>query len=73
MVYRMVLTYEDFFDLFDINYFAGSNLRYTLTPSKHKISDLNSMLSSLVPHEVKVHMTIDDTRPRSKLTTNETK
>ena len=73
MVYRMVLTYEDIFDKFDIKYIAGSTLGYTLTPSKNRVSVFNSMLKSLVPNEVKKNLTIDDTRPRSKLTTNETR
>ena len=38
----------------------------------YEISDINLMLKSLLPKEVKVNITIDDIRLKSNSTTNET-
>ena len=57
-------------DIFDIDYIGASTIGYTLLPGIYEISDLNLMLKSLLPNEVKTNITIDDIRLRSNLTTN---
>ena len=56
----------------DVKYFAASTVRYTLPPGTYEISDINSMVRSLLPNELKVNITIDDVRQKSNLTTNKT-
>ena len=68
----MELTYDEIVNILDKKYFAGSTVGYTLPPGIYEISDLNLMLKSLIPNEVKVNITIHDIRLRSNLTTNKT-
>ena len=72
MVYRVGLTYEVFVDLLEIKYNAGSTNGYRLPPCIIKTSDLNLMLRSLIPNEVKLSITIDDISLRSNITTKTT-
>ena len=70
MVCRLQLTYDEIRDILDVRYIAGSIIGYTLPPGKYKISDINLMLKSSLPDEVKVKITIDVIRLKSNLTTN---
>ena len=72
MVYRMKLTYDEIADTLDVKYINGATIGYDLIPEIYEISDINLMLKSLLPNGVKVKITIDDSRLRSKLTTNKT-
>ena len=69
IIYRIELTYDEMVDIFDIDYIGASTIGYTLLPGIYEISDLNLMLKSLLPNEVKTNITIDDIRLRSNLTT----
>ena len=69
MVYRLQLTYDEIIDILDVKYIAGSTIGYTLLPGVYEISDINLMLKSLFPGEVKINYTIDDIGLRSNLTT----
>ena len=55
-----------------MKYIATSTLRYNLPPGIFETSDINLMLKSFFPNEVKVDFTIDDIWLRSNLTTNKT-
>ena len=68
----MALTHNQIVDILDIKYIAASSTRFTLPPGIYEISDLTSRLKFLLPDDVKVNITIDDTRLRSNLTTNKT-
>ena len=68
MVHRMELTYSEIEYKLDTNYNATSSTGYTLMPGIFEISDLNLMLKSLLPDDVKVKIKIDDIRLRSNLT-----
>ena len=68
----MGLTYGEIEFILDMKYFDASSTGYTLLPGLYEISDLNLMLKSLLPNEVKVNITIDDNKIRSNLTTNKT-
>ena len=72
MVYRMELTYDEIMDVLEIKYTSATSIGYTLPPGIYEISDLISMINSLLPDGVKVNITIDDIRLRSNLTTNKT-
>ena len=72
MAYRLQLTYDEFFDILDVKFRAGLTKGYTLVPGNYEVSDINKMLKSLLPEEVKVNVTTDDIRLKSNLTTNET-
>ena len=72
MVFIMELTYSDIEYKLDVKHFDASSTGYTLPPSVYEISDINSMLYSFFPNEVKVNgRRNDDFRLRSNSTTNE--
>ena len=72
MVFRTELIYSEIEKLLDLKLIATSSIGYTLPPGRYEISDINLMLKSLLPDDVKVNFTIDDIRLRSNLTTNKT-
>ena len=72
MVYRIQLTYDESIDILDVKYNAGSTIGDTLPPSIYEISDINLMIKSLLPKEIKLMFTIDDIRLKSKLTNDKT-
>ena len=72
MVYRYQLTYNEIIDVLNLKYIATTTIGYTLVPGMYEIIDIDFMLKSLLPKEVKVNITVDDVRLKSKLTTNKT-
>ena len=72
MAFRMQLTYNEIVDILNVKYFAGSTIGYTLPPGVYKIKDINLLLKSLLPNEVKVNIKNNDTSLRSNLTTSKT-
>ena len=72
MVFRMELTYSEIEKILDVKYIATSTIGYTLPVGIYEIIDNNSTIKSLLPNDVKVNITIDDIRLKSKLTTNKT-
>ena len=72
MVYRFQLTYDEIIDILDLKYIPTTTKGHTLPPGMYEIIDINFMLKSLLPKEVKVSITIDDIRLKSKLTTDRT-
>ena len=68
----MELTYSEIESILDMNFINKSTTGYTLPPGIYEISDINSILKSSLPDEVKVNVTIDDIRLKSNLTTNKT-
>ena len=72
MHYGMELTHNEIVDILDVEYIAGSTEGYTLPPGVHEITDINLMLESLLPKQVKVKITIDDIRLKTDLTINTT-
>ena len=72
MVYRFQLTYDEFTDTIDLKYIPTTTSGYTLPPAMYEVIDINFMLKSLLPKEVKVNITSDDIRLKSILTVNET-
>ena len=72
MVYRYQLTYNQIIDRLDLKNIPTTTLVHTLPPGIYEIIDINFMLKSLFPKELKVKITVDDVRLRSNLTTNKT-
>ena len=72
LVFRLQLTYHEIVDILDIKHIPRSTKGYTLVPGIYEVTDINMMLKSLLPKEVKVIITIDDIRLKSNLTTNKT-
>ena len=72
MVCRLQLTYDESVDILDVNKVAGSTKRYFLAPGNCEVADINVMLKSLLPKDVKVKITIDDFRLKPTLATNKT-
>ena len=72
MVFRMELTNSEIDRILDMKYIATSSTGCTFPPEIYEIIDINSMLKSLFPDEVKVDNTIDVIRIKSNLRKNKT-
>ena len=72
MVYKMAITYDGIVDVLDVNYITGSTNGYTLASGIYEVTDINMMLKSLLPKDMKVIITIDDIILKLNLTTNKT-
>ena len=72
MVYRFQLTYDEIIDILDLNYIPIKRTGYSLNPGKNEVVDLNNTLKYILLNFVKVIVTIDDVRLKSKLKTNQT-
>ena len=60
MVFRMELTISEGEELLDTKYIPTSSTWYTPPPRNYKNSDVNLMLKSLLPDDMKLNNTIDD-------------
>ena len=65
MVYRFQLTFDEIIDILDLKYIPTTTIGYTLPHGLYEIRDINLMLKSLLPNEVKLIITIDDFRLKS--------
>ena len=72
LVYRMQLTYDETMDILDLKYNSTKRIGYSLNPGIYEIFDLNNTLKQILPDNVKVNVTIDDIRLKSKLKINQT-
>ena len=72
MTYRFQLTYGEIIDILDLKYIPTTTIGYTLPPGMYEIIDINFMLKSLLPKDVKVNITNYDIKLKSNLTTNKT-
>ena len=68
----MQLTYDEIIDKLDVKYIPTKRTGYSLSPSFHEVIDLNIILKHILPDNVKVNITIDDIRIKSKLKINQT-
>ena len=66
----MGMTYSEVEFILDVKCIPTSSVGYTFPAGFYEISDINLLLKSSLPDEVKVNDTIDDIRLRSILTTN---
>ena len=69
IVYGMQFTYNGYISILDTKFFAASFIGYTLPYATYYNGDVDLMLKSSLPIEIKVKITIDDIRRRSNLTT----
>ena len=72
MVYRIQLTYNEIVDNMYVEYIAASTIGYTIPPGMYKITDINRMIKSIIPHDEKINIGIDDIRLKSNSTINKT-
>ena len=72
LVYRMQLTYDEIIDILDLKYIPTKRTGYSLNPDIYEIVDINNTLKHILPHNVKVNITIDDFRLKSNLKINQT-
>ena len=72
LVYRMRLSYDEIMNILDLKNIPTKGTGYSLNPGIYEIVDLNNILKYILPHNVKVSVTIDDIRLKSNLKTNQT-
>ena len=68
----MHITYNEIIDILDLKYIPTKRTGYSLNPGIHEVSDLYNTLNYILPDNVKVSVTIDDIRLKSKLKINQT-
>ena len=72
LVYRMRLSHEEIMDILDLKYTPTKRTGYSLNPAIYEVVVLNNTLEHILPDNVKVNITIDDTRLKSNLKINQT-
>ena len=72
LVYRMRLSYDEIIDVLDLKYIPTKRTGYSLNSGNYEIVDLNNTSKHILPHNVKVNITIDDIRLKSNLKINQT-
>ena len=68
----MRLTYDQIMDILDLKCIPTKRAGYSLNPGSYEVVDLNNTLIYNLPDNMKVSVTIDDVRLKSKLKTNQT-
>ena len=68
----MRLSYDEIMDILDLKYIPTKRTGFSLNPSIYEVVDLNKTLKYILPKNVKVNITIDDIRLKSKLKINQT-
>ena len=72
MVYRFQQTYHEIIEISDLKCIPPTSIGYTVAPGIHELTDIDMMLNSLLPTEVKTNIAIDDIRLKSNITTDKT-
>ena len=70
IVYRLQLTYYEFIDIVDLKHIPTKRTGYSLTPGIYEVIELNNTLKYILSDIVKVSVTVDDSRLKSKLQNN---
>ena len=60
MVYRFLLTYDEFIDTLDLKYILTKTTGYSLNTGIYEVIDLNNTLKYILPDYVKISFTVDD-------------
>ena len=63
----MQLTRDEIIDILDLKYISTKTTGYSFNPGIYEVIDLNNVLKYILPDNVKVSVTIDDIRIKSKL------
>ena len=72
LIYRMQLTYNEIIDILDLEYVPTKRVGFSLNQGIYEVIGLNNTLKYILPDNVKVSVTIDDIRLKSKLKINQT-
>ena len=72
LIYRMELTYNEIIDILDLEYIPTKRIGYSLNPGIYEVVDLNNTLKYILPDNVKINVTIDNIRLKSKSKLNQT-
>ena len=67
LVYRMRLTYDEIIGILDLEYIPRKRIGYSLNLGIYEVVGLNNTLKHILPNNVKVIVTIDDVRLKSKI------
>ena len=68
----MRLSYYEIMDILDLRYIPTKRTGYSLNTGIYEVIDLNNTLKHILPDNVKINITIDDIRLKSKLKINQT-
>ena len=68
----MQLTFDEIIDILDLKNIPSKRIGYSLQPDIYKISELTKTLEEISPDNVKVTISIDDIRLKSKSNIDQT-
>ena len=72
LVYRMQLTYDEIIDILDLKYIPTKRIGYSIEPNIYNVVDLNKVLISILPNNVKMDISIDERKYKTDLKINQT-
>ena len=72
MAYIFRLANDENIDISDPKYIPSRRTSYTLPIGVYELSDINLILKSLLPKDVKIGITFDNIRIKSSLKNNQT-
>ena len=72
LVYRLQLTYDKFIDHLDLKDIPTKRKGYSLNRRIYEVVDLKNTLNCILPDSVKIMVTINDVRLKSRLKINQT-
>ena len=72
LVYRMQITYDEIMENIDLKYIPTKRSGFSINPGFYGVADSGNTLKHILPDIVKVSVTIDDVRLKSKLKTYQT-
>ena len=67
LVYRFQLTYDEIIELLGLKYIPTKRTGYSLNPVFYEVIDINKTLEHILPHNVRVSVTLDGVRIKSSL------
>ena len=72
LVYRFQLTYDEIIDVLDLKYIPTKRIGYSIEPNIYNVVDLNNILKKILPDNVKINVTIDESKYKTDLKINQT-
>ena len=68
----MQLTYNEVIDILDLKYIPTKKIGYSIEPNIYNVVDLNKVLKSILPNNVKMDNSVDEKKYKTDLKINQT-
>ena len=68
----MQLTYDEIIDVLDLKFIPTKRMGYSIEPNIYNVVDLNKTLKNVLPHNIKINVSIDERKYKTDLKINQT-